>query len=181
MRQELLFRLARMNDIGDLINLQRRAMWALAALAYPAAQIEAFTAHLSASTNALVSAGRLHLAERDGEIVACGGWTTDHGEVGLRAEAAPGQARLAVVRSLYTAPACARQGIGRAMLYHLEGQAMHAGKSQFELAATLNAVPMYQACGYAAIRPFLLPLPDAAPLSGMLMAKPAAGQAATAA
>jgi hypothetical protein len=63
----------------------------------------------------------------------------------------------------------------------LEGQAMCAGKSRFELAATLNAVPMYQACGYAAIRPFLLPLPDAAPLSGILMAKPAADQALAAA
>jgi GNAT superfamily N-acetyltransferase len=180
-RLELLFRPARSADIDDLLDLQQRAMRALAASAYPAAQIEAFAAHLSASTNALVSAGRLHLAERDGEIVACGGWTTDHGEVGLRTEAAPGEHRLAVIRSLYTAPDCVRQGIGRAMLHHLEGHAMHAGKCSFELAATLNAVPMYQACGYAAIRPFLLPLPDAAPLSGMLMAKPAAGQATAAA
>lgn len=181
MRQDLLFRLAKASDIGGLLDLQRRAMRALAASAYAAAQIEAFTAHLFASTNALVAAGRLYLAERGGVVIACGGWTTDHGEVGLRTQAAPGDDRLAVIRSLYTAPERARQGIGRAMLEHLEGQAVLAGKCRFELAATLNAVPMYQACGYAVIRPFLLPVPGAAALSGVLMAKRGAGQVAAAA
>lgn len=181
MRDKLLFRPAGPADIGDLLDLQRRAMRVLASSVYAAAQIEAFTAHSSASTNALVVAGQLHLAERGGKIIACGGWTTDHGEVGLRAEAASGAARLAVIRSLYTAPEDARQGIGRAMLAHLEEQAARAGKGRFELAATLNAVPMYQACGYAAIRSFLLPLPDAAPLSGILMAKTGTSEAEAAA
>jgi GNAT superfamily N-acetyltransferase len=181
MRQEIGFRLATSKDVGNLLDMQRRAMRALASSAYTATQIEAFNFHLAASTNALVAAGRLCLAERGSDIIACGGWTTDHGEVGLCTAARPDDAQLAVIRSLYTAPQYARQGIGRAMLHHLERQAMFAGKSRFELAATLNAVPMYQACGYAAVRPFLLPLPDATTLSGLLMVKSITASAAAAA
>ena len=49
---------------------------------------------------------------------------------------------------MYTHPAFARRGIGRAILEHCEEASRGAGFGSAELIATLAGAPLYAACGY---------------------------------
>ncbi len=88
-------------------------------------------------------------------IAGCGGWsrraTLFGGDHSAGRSAAPlDPARDAArIRAMYTAPAYARQGVGRRILSLCEAAAAAAGFNHAELAATAAGVPLYAACGYA--------------------------------
>lgn len=81
------------------------------------------------------------------------------------------------IRAMYTHPAYARRGLGRAVLAACEDAARAAGFRRAELTATLAGEPLYRACGYAEVERFAVdPLADG-PLAGVRvplvrMAKP---------
>ncbi len=56
------------------------------------------------------------------------------------------------VHAVYVHPDHARQGIGSALLGHLETVARADGVRTLRLSASLTAVPFYLACGYRRIR-----------------------------
>ena len=65
------------------------------------------------------------------------------------------------IRAMYTAPAYARQGVGRMILSLCEHAAAAEGFRHTELAGTAAGVPLYRACGYAegeAIEAGIVPL-----------------------
>ena len=49
---------------------------------------------------------------------------------------------------MYTAPAFARRGVGRAILLAAEEAARAAGFKRAELVATMSGLPLYEAFGY---------------------------------
>ncbi len=106
----------------------------------------------------LVADGTYLLAERDGALAGCGGWSRrrtlyggDH-SAALRDPALLDPARDAArIRAMYTHPDCARQGVGRLILRRCEQAAVAAGFRRSELMATLSGQPLYMACGYGMV------------------------------
>lgn len=108
----------------------------------------------------LVDDGTYLVAEIDGAIAGCGGWSRratlyggDHSP-GRNAALLDPEQDPARVRAMYTHPAFARRGVGRAILAEAERQARTEGFRETELAATRSGAPLYQACGYRPIEHF---------------------------
>ncbi len=103
-----------------------------------------------------------YFAVCEGEtIIACGGWSRratlfggDHtaGRDAALLDPAHDAAR---VRAMYTDPAHTRRGAGRMILDACENAARSERFTRVELAATLAGEPLYRACGYKVIEPFV--------------------------
>ena len=107
----------------------------------------------------LVKDGTYLIAEKDGVIAGCGGWSKratlyggDH-SVDLRDPLLldPRQDP-AKIRAMYTHPDFARQGVGKLVLQTCEQTAADNGFSSVELMATLSGEPLYLAAGYGAVQ-----------------------------
>jgi GNAT superfamily N-acetyltransferase len=94
-------------------------------------------------------------------IIACGGWSRratlfggDH-TAGRDAALLDPARDAARVRAMYTDPAHTRRGAGRMILDACEDAARRENFTRVELAATLAGEPLYRACGYEVIEPFV--------------------------
>jgi GNAT superfamily N-acetyltransferase len=107
----------------------------------------------------LIEDGTYFVAEADGRIIGCGGWSKrktlfggdqfskrDTGLLDPCLEAAK-------IRAFFIHPNFARQGIGRAILDRCEAEAADEGFISLELMSTLPGVEFYMACGYVAADP----------------------------
>lgn len=147
-------RWATMVDLPALESLIDQAIGTLQAGFLTPEQIAASRAVMGLDTQ-LVADGTYLVAEKDGEIVGCGGWSRratlyggDHSS-GLRDPQLLDPARdAAKIRAMYTHPRFARQGIGRVILAGCERAAGDAGFAMVELMATLSGQPLYIANGY---------------------------------
>lgn len=136
----------------------------IAALMKPfltAAEIEASYECMGLDTQ-LIDDGVYFVVEEAGAIIGCGGWSRratlfggDH-TVGRDARFLDPDNDAARVRAMYTDPAHARRGVGRAVLVVCENAARAEGFRRAELAATLAGVPLYSACGYTAVKNFFV-------------------------
>lgn len=100
------------------------------------------------------------IAELDGQIAGCGGWSnraTPYGgnhTPGRDAALLDPATDAAKVRAMYTAPGFERRGVARLILGLCEGAAKAAGFSKVELTATMSGKPLYETCGYLPIEAF---------------------------
>lgn len=147
-------RLARMEDEPSLRELIPRSARALSAGFYSEAQIEAAIRFVFGVDSQLVKDGAYFVAESDGEIRACGGWsrrrTLYGGDQHKRSEdplldPATDAAR---IRAFFVAPEFARRGLGRRLMQTCARAAYDAGFRRLELMATLPGVPLYAAFGF---------------------------------
>jgi GNAT superfamily N-acetyltransferase len=96
------------------------------------------------------------VAERDGRMAGCGGWSFRSTLFGGDARAERDSSTLdprtqaAKIRAFFVDPAFARRGIGSLLLERCEGEARVRGFSRVELMATLTGVELYAARGYVA-------------------------------
>lgn len=116
------------------------------------------------------------VAERDGRIVGCGGWSKRASLYGAgdAEHAAPmlDPARDAArIRAFVVAPDCARQGIGRAIMAACEAAIAAAGFRRVELVATLAGEPLYASFSYVPVERYDLQLHNGLPLPAVRMAK----------
>jgi GNAT superfamily N-acetyltransferase len=157
-------------DLPALQPLVERAIAELLAPFLSAEQLRASFEIMGLDTQ-LVADRTYFVAEFDGALAGCGGWSRrgthfggDHSP-GRDARSLDPAHESARVRAMYTHPAFARRGIGRAVLNHCEQGARAAGFSSVELIATLAGVPLYAASGYhevnrlAEITPSGIPVP----------------------
>jgi GNAT superfamily N-acetyltransferase len=159
---QLEIRLATSADIPALRDLQERSLRVLGRRRYTATQIEAFIARIGTMDDYLVSDRTYLLAELDGEIVGCGGWTTRLPGYARHAQDKvhlPGPGR-ATVRSVFVEPLAARQGIGRRIMSAVENALRNGGFQTAELGATENSGDFYRSVGYQALGPFHVELGD---------------------
>lgn len=117
------------------------------------------------------------VAELDGKIVGCGGWshrkTLFGGDARVDREAGEldPQVDAAKIRAFFIDPDYARRGIGRAILEQCEQAAHAAGFRRFEMMATLPGVKLYQACGYVALERVNYPVGEGVTIHFVRMGK----------
>jgi GNAT superfamily N-acetyltransferase len=89
------------------------------------------------------------VAEEDGELVGCGGWSFRSTLFGGDAhQARDAKTQAAKIRAFFVDPSKARRGIGSLLLDRCESEARAHGFSRVELMATLPGVKLYAARGY---------------------------------
>jgi N-acetylglutamate synthase-like GNAT family acetyltransferase len=123
---------------------------------YTAAETEAAITHVFGVDSELVGDGSYLVAERNGAIAGCGGWsrraTLFGGDrfQGRESGLLDPSRDAARIRAFFVAADHARQGVGDALLAACEAAARAAGFNRTALMATLPGQPFYAARGYVA-------------------------------
>ena len=152
-------RMACKADVPLLEPLVQRAVSELLAPFLSAKQIRASREIMGLDTQ-LVADGTYFIAEFDGELGGCGGWSRRATHFG--GDHSPGRdarpldpiQESARGRAMYTHPGFARRGIGRAILVRCEHSAAAEGFKSMALVATMAGVQLYRACGYEELERF---------------------------
>jgi GNAT superfamily N-acetyltransferase len=126
---------------------------------YSEEQVSAALKSVYGVDSMLIEDGTYFVAETEGTIIGCGGWSKrktlfggdqfsnrDTGLLDPRLEAAK-------IRAFFIHPNFARHGIGRTILDRCEAEATRHGFISLELMSTLPGVEFYRACGYVAADP----------------------------
>ena len=154
-----MIRVATPDDLPALQAMISRAILQLQSPFLDPAQVAASATMMGLDTQ-LVDDGTYLAAELDGVMAACGGWSRRATTYG--GDHSPGRsARLldpatepTRIRAMYTDPKFVRRGLGRQMLAACEDAARAAGFHEATLVATMAGLPLYTACGYAAVDAF---------------------------
>jgi GNAT superfamily N-acetyltransferase len=181
MSAPLVIRPATLADIGPVHELQVTAMRALGAGYYAPAEVEAAAKYVCMPDRALIEDGTYLVAELDGRLVGCGGWSlrrkayagpADHRDDADRLDPLTEPTR---IRAMFTAPDVARRGVGRAILTAAENAARAAGFSRARLGATLSGKDFYRRSGYVEVGRETAPLADGTAIAVVLMEKSLTG------
>lgn len=172
-------RLATSEDLPALDQLMRRSIRALSAGYYTERQIEISLVHVFGIDTQLIADGTYFVAETEGQIVGCGGWSKrsklyggDQTKEGADSLLDP-TTEAARIRAFFVDPDFARRGIGRQIIEACEAAARAAGFTKLELGATLPGVPLYSAMGYRPIERIEHPMPEGEVLPVVIMGKQA--------
>lgn len=147
-------RWATRQDIPALKALMERAIDALQTGLLSPEQVAASHAIMGLDTQ-LIEDGTYLIAERDGVIMGCGGWSKratlyggDHSSALRAPELLDPAQHPARIRAMYTGPDFVRQGVGRLILKGCEDAAASHGFTSVELMATLSGERLYAVNGY---------------------------------
>ncbi len=123
---------------------------------YSDAETEAAITHVFGVDSTLIADGSYLVAELDGALAGCGGWSARRTLFGGDRFASRKDDRLdpkidaARIRAFFVAPDFARHGVGRVLLRACEAAAAGQGFVNAALMATLPGVPFYTRAGYQA-------------------------------
>lgn len=171
---------------GDTVEaLQRVALRRLASSHYAASHIEAGLSHIGTFDPELIEDGTYYVAEIDGRVVGCGGWSFRARLLGTHRTIGGDPSRslephhdAARIRAVFVHPEWTRQGIARRLVNDAEAVAQQAGFWRFVLVSTLNAEPLYRSLGYRSVERVFLDLPNTVRLPAIRMAKELPGPCA---
>ena len=147
-------RTARLDDRDTIQELIAASARGLSQTDYSNDQIEAAISDVFGVDTSLITDGTYFVAERDGKLIACGGWSKRKTLFGGDQFATRDATKLnphsepAKIRAFFVHPDWARKGIAQAILSRCEVEARAAGFRSVELMATLPGVKFYRACGY---------------------------------
>jgi N-acetylglutamate synthase-like GNAT family acetyltransferase len=110
----------------------------------------------------LLASGTYYVAEADGTVVGCGGWT--HEYPGLETDLSLGHLRHFATHQDWT-----RRGIGRAIYDKCEMTARAVGVCAFECNSSLNGVGFYSSLGFVSVREVDVPMTSGLMMRGMWM------------
>jgi predicted N-acetyltransferase YhbS len=165
---ELRVRLARSHDIADLEALVERSFRELGAAHYTPRQLGAALGPAIRVDRGLVEDGTYFVAELDGAIAGCGGWSAKI----ATARDAPLPSPRAEVRAMFVTPDHAGRGIGRALLAAAEAAIAGAGFAVAYLLATRSGLAFYRRAGYIAVAEHRIVLPGGEALEVTCMQRP---------
>lgn len=163
--------------LGVLIPLSVRA---LSRGEYSEAQIESALRHVFGVDTQLIADGTYFVAEEEGTLVGCGGWSrrrTLYGGDQMKQGEDPlldPRTDAARIRAFYVHPGWARRGVGSALLEACFAAAREEGFRRLELRATLPGVPLYRALGFEVAERVEAVLPDGVTIPFVRMLCPAA-------
>ena len=153
-------------DLAALRALIPAAVRGLSRGFYSDAQIESAIAHLFGPDTQLIADATYLVAEIDGALAGCGGWSrraTLYGGDQWKGAADPlldPATDAARIRAFFVHPDFARRGVGSAILRACAAAAAAAGFRSLELVATLPGEPLYRAHGFEARERTEAVLPD---------------------
>ena len=143
------------DDIPQLIDLVKASIRGFSEGFYDDRQLESSLEHLYGIDRQLIEDETYYVVERDGSIVAAGGWSfrrTSYG--GDQMAAARDESRRdprlepAAIRAFYVHPEHKRQGLGRSLHDQCEAAAAAAGFRKLELLSTEMGAVFYRELGY---------------------------------
>jgi N-acetylglutamate synthase-like GNAT family acetyltransferase len=143
--------LADRDAINELIKDSARG---LSRSHYSQQQIEAAVASVFGVDTDLILDRTYFIAESNGQIIGCGGWSRRRNIFGgdryahRDSATVDPKAEPAKIRAFFVHSSFARQGVGKAILSTCEADALAAGFYALELMSTLPGVEFYKACGY---------------------------------
>ncbi len=167
-------RTAMISELEGLLALQHASLLVLTAPDYPAGQVEKFLRDMDMITADLLREGHFFVGcDVTGRFIVCGGWSqaVPGYAHGFQSHDAVAAADAAIVRSMFVAPDCARQGLGRTMMRHIESDAWAHGIRRFTLSATRTGLPLYRSCGFGNETLAPLTLSDGTRIEGFDMEK----------
>jgi len=170
-------RLAREDDTPALESLISLSVRTLQAPYYSEAQREAAIGTAFAVDRQLIRDGTYFVAEEQGSIVGCGGWSRRKslcgGDAHRTVEDEPLDPKRdpARVRAFFVHPAWARRGIGRNIMAACEKAIIQAGFTNVEIVATLAGEPLYASFGYAVAERYEIPTKNGLTLAVVRMVR----------
>jgi GNAT superfamily N-acetyltransferase len=145
---------------------------------YDARQTESSVRHIAVVDRMLIEDGTYYVAESDGELVACGGWSR-RDKLYTGSGAAIDDARLldpatepARVRAMFVRSDWTRRGLGSRILKACEKAAEAEGFRTLALMSTLPGLPLYERYGFRVLERVDIPMPDGVTIGGAAMEKP---------
>lgn len=174
---DYVIRKAQLDDCESIQKLIAESARGLSRADYSDRQIEAAIATVFGVDTTLINDGTYFVAECDGQLIGCGGWSKrktlfggdqfvsrDPGELDPQTEPAK-------IRAFFIHPEWSRKGVARAILSRCESEASAYGFSSLELMATLPGVKFYEASGYAPVARDDLEMKDGVTLELVQMRK----------
>jgi N-acetylglutamate synthase-like GNAT family acetyltransferase len=159
-------RVAHTQDIPALQQLIARSVRQLGAGFYTTRQIELALVHVFGVDTQLIADETYYVIDDQGVYAGCGGWSKrrtlyggDQHKSGEDNLLDPTK-EAARIRAFFIDPAYARRGLGKWLLNECEVAARAAGFTRCEMGATLSGMPLYEACGYRAVKELAVPMPD---------------------
>jgi GNAT superfamily N-acetyltransferase len=153
---DYIIRRATLDDRDGIERLIAESARGLSREDYSDEQIEAAIESVYGVDSDLIRDGTYFVADAEGVLVGCGGWSRrrtlfggdrygarDSGELDPSVDAAK-------IRAFFVHPHWSRKGIGRAILLRCEDEARAGGFRSLELMATLPGIKLYAAQGYEA-------------------------------
>jgi GNAT superfamily N-acetyltransferase len=147
-------RLATRADIPRLSELIARSARGLSTGEYRPEQVDGALRGAFGIDTQLVDDRTYFVAEENGELAGCGGWsfrsTLFGGDArsGRDASLLDPSTQAAKIRAFFVEPTKARRGVGSALLERCEKEARARGFLRAEMMATLPGVKLYAARGY---------------------------------
>ena len=171
-------RLARLDEADAIDALMKASTRDLFPAWYDAEQTAASIEYIASVDQALIGDGTYFVAEADGELIACGGWSR-RDKMYAGAGDAAGDARLldpatepARIRAMFVRSDWTRRGLGRAILEACEAAARAEGFSRLVLGATLPGRPLYEAYGFHATEDEVVTMPNGVDIVAVMMEMP---------
>lgn len=158
-RVDYILRKAHLDDRPAIQQLIKDSARSLSRDDYSDAQIEGAIATVFGVDTNLIIDGTYFVADLDGALIGCGGWSKRKTLFGGDQYAARDSSELdpssepAKIRAFFIHPEHARKGIARAILSACESEARACGFQSLELMSTLPGLKLYRACGYAGDEP----------------------------
>jgi N-acetylglutamate synthase-like GNAT family acetyltransferase len=173
----VIIRQAKMEERDAIQQLIAESARLLSREHYNDTQIETAIVTVFGVDTDLIDDGTYFVAESDGELVGCGGWskrkTLFGGDQYSSRDAGylDPQTEPAKIRAFFIHPNHARKGIAGAILSRCETEARAQGFRALELMATLPGIEFYKSCGFIETGNFDLDLTDAVKLELVPMRK----------
>ncbi len=170
-------RLATLDDALAIDELMKGSIREIFPSFYDSRQTEASIRFISSVDRTLIEDGTYFVADVDGELVACGGWSR-RGKLYTGSGDAAGDARLldpttepARVRAMFTRADWTRRGLGRRILEACEAAAKAEGFSTLALMATMPGLRLYTTFGFEVMERVQIAMPDGTSIEGVRMQK----------
>ena len=174
---DITIRLAEMDDVPALKELIPLSARELSKGYYTSEQTESMIKYIIGVDTQLIIDQTYYVAEADGQIVGCGGWSkrkTLYGGDQIKEQEDPlldPKVDAGHIRAFFVHPQWTRKGIGRRIILACEAAARAEGFTRMDLGATLPGEPLYAAMGYVATERFEIPTPNGISIPAAQMQK----------
>ncbi len=170
-------RTATHEDIPAIRELILLSVAGLQAETYSAEQRAGAMGSVYGTDEQMIADGTYFVIEREGKLIACGGWswrrTAFGGDGGIAKDDTPldPATEPARIRAFFIRPEHARQGLGTQILAECERRARSMGFRAMQMTSTLAGIPFYLRHGYAEKENLELPLGNGVTLPVVRMEK----------